>query len=112
MTGVRTLPLSRPHREGLTLRRRRAGRGSGLEWTVLRPGWFAQNFSEDFWLPTVRSGTLALPAGEGRVPLIDAEDIADVAVAALTGDRPGSAPLRGLRRRGRRHRLLELSGHR
>jgi len=64
-----------------------AVRGSGLEWTVLRPGWFAQNFSEDFWLPAVRSGTLALPAGEGRVPFIDAEDIADVAVAALTGDR-------------------------
>lgn len=62
-------------------------RGSGLEWTVLRPGWFAQNFSEDFWLPAVRSGTLALPAGEGRVPFVDAEDIADVAVAALTEDR-------------------------
>lgn len=64
-----------------------AVRDSGLEWTVLHPGWFSQNFSEDFWLPAVRSGTLALPAGEGRVPFIDAEDIADVAVAALTGDR-------------------------
>ena len=64
-----------------------AVRRSGLEWTVLRPGWFAQNFSEDFWLPAVRSGTLALPAGDGRVPFIDAEDIADVAAAALTEDR-------------------------
>ncbi|MEY9910585.1 uncharacterized protein YbjT (DUF2867 family) [Catenulispora sp. MAP12-49] len=64
-----------------------AVRGSGLEWTVVRPGWFAQNFSEDFWLPAVRSGTLALPAGEGRIPFIDAEDIADVAAAALTEDR-------------------------
>jgi uncharacterized protein YbjT (DUF2867 family) len=64
-----------------------AVRGSGLEWTVLRPSWFSQNFSEDFWLPAVRSGTLALPAGEGRVPFIDAEDIADVAVAGLTEDR-------------------------
>ena len=59
---------------------------SGLEWTVIRPGWFAQNFSEDFWLPAVRSGTLALPGGEGRLPFIDAEDIADVATAALTED--------------------------
>ncbi|MEY9858612.1 uncharacterized protein YbjT (DUF2867 family) [Catenulispora sp. GAS73] len=59
---------------------------SGLEWTVLRPGWFAQNFSEDFWLPAVRSGTLALPGGEGRLPFLDAEDIADVATAALTED--------------------------
>jgi uncharacterized protein YbjT (DUF2867 family) len=64
-----------------------AVRRSGLEWTVVRPGWFAQNFSEDFWLPAVRSGTLALPGGEGRIPFIDAEDIADVAVAALTEDR-------------------------
>lgn len=64
-----------------------AVRGSALEWTILRPGWFAQNFSEDFWLPAVRSGTLALPAGEGRVPFVDAEDIADVAAAALTEDR-------------------------
>lgn len=59
---------------------------SGLDWTVLRPGWFDQNFSEDFWLPAVRSGTLALPGGEGRLPFIDAEDIADVATAALTED--------------------------
>ncbi|MEY9935032.1 uncharacterized protein YbjT (DUF2867 family) [Catenulispora sp. GP43] len=64
-----------------------AVRGSGLEWTVVRPGWFSQNFSEDFWLPAVRSGTLALPAGEGKIPFIDAEDIADVAAAALTEDR-------------------------
>jgi uncharacterized protein YbjT (DUF2867 family) len=64
-----------------------AVRDSGLAWTVLRPNWFAQNFSEDFWLPAVRSGTLALPTGRGRVAFIDAEDIADVATAALTEDR-------------------------
>ena len=64
-----------------------AVRRSGLTWTVLRPGWFSQNFSEAFWLPSVRSGTLALPAGDRGVAFIDAEDIADVAVAALTEDR-------------------------
>ncbi|GAA1981884.1 NAD(P)H-binding protein [Catenulispora subtropica] len=64
-----------------------AVRTSGVEWTVLRPNWFSQNFSEDFWLPAVRGGTLALPTGQGRVPFIDAEDIADVAAAALTEDR-------------------------
>ncbi|MBW8802798.1 MAG: NAD(P)H-binding protein [Catenulisporales bacterium] len=64
-----------------------AVRESGVEWTVLRPNWFSQNFSEAFWLPAIRSGTLALPTGEGRVPFIDAEDIADVAIAALTEDR-------------------------
>ncbi|MEU1663052.1 NAD(P)H-binding protein [Streptomyces sparsogenes] len=64
-----------------------AVRGSGVEWTVLRPQWFAQNFSEGPWRPGVLAGTLALPTGDGRTPFVDAEDIADVAVAALTEDR-------------------------
>jgi uncharacterized protein YbjT (DUF2867 family) len=64
----------------------RAVRDSGVEWTILRPTWFSQNFSEAFFLPGVLSGTMSLPTGDGRAPFIDAEDIADVAVAALTGD--------------------------
>ncbi|WP_433510469.1 NAD(P)H-binding protein [Nonomuraea sp. CA-143628] len=64
-----------------------AVRGSGVSWTILRPDWFAQNFSEGPWLPGVMAGTLALPTGDGRVPFIDAEDIAEVAAAALTEDR-------------------------
>jgi uncharacterized protein YbjT (DUF2867 family) len=64
----------------------KAVRGAGVEWTILRPSWFAQNFSEDFLLEPVRSGVLALPAGDGREAFIDAGDIADVAVAALTED--------------------------
>lgn len=59
-------------------------RGSDAEWTILHPNWFAQNFSEGPWLSAVLSGTLALPAGDGRTPFIDADDIADVATAALT----------------------------
>jgi uncharacterized protein YbjT (DUF2867 family) len=62
-------------------------RASGLDWTILRPDWFSQNFSEGPWLPGVLAGTLSLPAGEGRTPFIDAEDIAEVAAAALTEDR-------------------------
>ncbi|MER7213064.1 NAD(P)H-binding protein [Streptosporangium sp. NPDC000239] len=56
------------------------------EWTILRAAWFAQNFSEDFLLEPIMSGELALPAGEGREAFVDVADIADVAVAALTGD--------------------------
>ncbi|MFD3405566.1 NAD(P)H-binding protein [Kribbella sp. NPDC058693] len=59
-------------------------RGSDAEWTILHPNWFAQNFTEGPWKHAVRSGTLALPAGDGRTPFIDADDIADVAAAALT----------------------------
>jgi uncharacterized protein YbjT (DUF2867 family) len=54
---------------------------SGLAWTVLRPSWFMQNFTEGFMAP--RAGVIALPAGDGRVPFVDAEDIAAVAAAAL-----------------------------
>ncbi|WP_106246481.1 NmrA family NAD(P)-binding protein [Allonocardiopsis opalescens] len=64
----------------------RALRGSGIPWTVLRSAFFAQNFSEAFMLHAVRSGFLAFPAGEVAEPFVDAEDIADAAVAALTGD--------------------------
>jgi uncharacterized protein YbjT (DUF2867 family) len=65
----------------------RAVRGSGVGWTILRPDWFAQNFSESFWKPWVLSGTLAVPTGDGRTPFVDAEDIAEVAADALTDDR-------------------------
>jgi uncharacterized protein YbjT (DUF2867 family) len=64
-----------------------AVRGSGVAWTILRPMWFSQNFSEAFWLHGVLQGTLSLPTGDGRTAFVDAEDIAEVAASALTGDR-------------------------
>jgi len=62
----------------------RAVRDSGAELTVLRSTWFAQNFSEDHWRDALLAGELALPAGDTAEPFVDADDIADVAVAALT----------------------------
>ncbi|MBQ1079728.1 NAD(P)H-binding protein [Nocardiopsis sp. B62] len=62
----------------------RAVRASGLEWTILRPGWFSQNFSEGLLSDGVRSGVLRLPTADGATTWIDTEDIAAVAVAALT----------------------------
>ncbi|MFD5133429.1 NAD(P)H-binding protein [Streptomyces olindensis] len=64
-----------------------AVRESGLEWTISRPGWFAQNFSEGFFADAVRAGELRLPAGDGAASFVDAEDIAAVVVAALTDGR-------------------------
>ena len=61
-------------------------RGSGATWTVVRSSWFAQNFSEAHFREPLLGGELALPAGEVGEPFIDADDIADVAVAALTED--------------------------
>lgn len=60
---------------------------SGLEWTIVRASWFNQNFSEGAFIEMVRNGTITLPAGDTPEPFVDTDDIADVAVAALTEDR-------------------------
>ncbi len=57
-----------------------------IEWTVVRASWFCQNFSEGAFYDMVLAGEIALPAGEVGEPFVDADDIADVAVAALTED--------------------------
>nr|WP_234320309.1 NAD(P)H-binding protein [Streptomyces sp. SBT349] len=74
-----------PWEEGV-LAAERALAGAGLAWTVLRPRWFHQNFSEDFLRGPVMAGEVRLSTGEGREAFIDADDIAEVAVAALTED--------------------------
>jgi uncharacterized protein YbjT (DUF2867 family) len=77
-------PLGRTHIDG-----EQAVRESGVEWTILRPAWFAQNFSEGFFREAVLAGELRLPAGDGAATFVDVEDVAEVAVAALTGDGHG-----------------------
>jgi len=63
---------------------------SHLEWTFVRPAWFMQNFSEGVWTEGIlREGVLAAPAGDGRSAFVDAQDIAAVVVAALTGEGHG-----------------------
>ncbi|MFE0652653.1 NmrA family NAD(P)-binding protein [Streptomyces sp. NPDC059534] len=63
----------------------RAVRESGTEWTLLKPSWFAQNFSEDpFFRGQILDGEVVWSAGAGTEPFVDVDDIADVAVAALT----------------------------
>jgi uncharacterized protein YbjT (DUF2867 family) len=57
-----------------------------VQWTILRPSWFAQNFTEfDLFASLLGDeGELRLPTGDGREAFIDLEDLADVAAAALT----------------------------
>lgn len=59
---------------------------SGVPWTVVRASWFSQNFSEGAFLEMVMDGTITLPADQIPEPFVDVDDIADVAVAALTQD--------------------------
>ncbi|MBY5447973.1 NmrA family transcriptional regulator [Rhizobium leguminosarum] len=75
-------------------------RASGINTTtILRASWFCQNFSEGAFLEQILAGRLQLPAGEISEPFIDADDIADAAVAALIDP-------------GRRNRIYELTGPR
>ncbi|MEV8377610.1 NAD(P)H-binding protein [Kribbella sp. NPDC056861] len=60
-----------------------AVRASSADWTIVRPAWFAQNFSEDFLLDYVLGGELRVAAGDGGEAWIDTNDIGDVMTAAL-----------------------------
>jgi uncharacterized protein YbjT (DUF2867 family) len=82
-SGVRRLVfLSGRAEEGASLSEQ-AIQESGADWTIVRASWFDQNFSEGYLLEPVLSGEVAFPAGEIAEPFVDAEDIADVATAAL-----------------------------
>ena len=62
-------------------------RDSGLRYTLLRAGWFNQNFDEGHFLGSVLAGVIALPIGQSVEPFVDCDDIADVAFAALTDEK-------------------------
>jgi len=57
---------------------------SGIDWTIVRASWFNQNFSEGAFIEMVQAGQITLPDVDTAEPFVDADDIADVAVAALT----------------------------
>ncbi|GGT21776.1 NAD(P)H-binding protein [Nonomuraea spiralis] len=97
--GVRRLVLLSGRGEPGAEASERTVRESGAEWTIVRCGWFMQNFSEGFLLDQVLDGVLAIPVADVAEPFVDADDIADVAVAALTQD-------------GHAGRLYELTGPR
>ncbi len=84
--GARRLVLLSGRGEEEAQRAEEILRSSGADWTILRASWFAQNFSEGFVLDSILAGEVVLPAGDVPEPFIDADDIADVAVATLTQD--------------------------
>ncbi|MEV0082026.1 NAD(P)H-binding protein [Saccharopolyspora sp. NPDC050642] len=72
---------------------------SALDWTILRPGAFQQNFASRPYPEAVRDGELRLPLGAARSAYIDVADIAEVAVETLTTE-------------GHSRRIYELAGPR
>ncbi|WDZ83954.1 NAD(P)H-binding protein [Micromonospora cathayae] len=66
----------------------RVVRGSGRPWTILRPGWFMQVFTDPrFYRHQIAdAGELPFPSGDADLAWIDARDIAAVAERALISD--------------------------
>jgi uncharacterized protein YbjT (DUF2867 family) len=85
--GIRRIALLSGRGEPEAERAERAVRDTGADVTILRSTWFMQNFSEDYMLEHVLSGEIRLPAGDVPTPFLDIDDVADIAVAALTDDR-------------------------
>jgi uncharacterized protein YbjT (DUF2867 family) len=85
--GIKRLVLMSGRGEEEAQAAERVVMNSAADWTILRCAWFAQNFSENFLRDGVMAGEIVLPVGAVREPFIDADDIADAAIAALTEDR-------------------------
>jgi uncharacterized protein YbjT (DUF2867 family) len=85
--GVPRLVLLAGRGEEEAERAEQAVHDSGADLTIVRATWFMQNFSEDYMVEHILAGAIALPAGDTPEPFVDADDIADVAVAALTDDK-------------------------
>ncbi|MET8676948.1 NAD(P)H-binding protein [Streptomyces sp. NPDC004647] len=83
-SGTRRLVLLSGRGEPGAQQGEQAVQDSGADWTIVRSSWFNQNFSEGYMLDSVLGGEIALPAGDVAEPFVDADDIADVVVAALT----------------------------
>ncbi|MCX4098187.1 NmrA family NAD(P)-binding protein [Nocardia sp. alder85J] len=68
-------------------------RASGVEWTVLSPGVFQQNFLTEGWRAGIRTGAVERVEAVPDVPVdfIDVADIAEVAVRVFTGAGHGGA---------------------
>jgi uncharacterized protein YbjT (DUF2867 family) len=62
-------------------------REAGVEWTIVRPDWYDQNFSEGVLRDSVLSGVIALPVDGYRAAFTDCSDVAAVVAEALQSGR-------------------------
>ncbi|UXY29234.1 SDR family oxidoreductase [Streptomyces sp. HUAS TT20] len=69
---------------------------SGLPYTLLRNGWYHENYTENL-APTLEHNAVVAAAGDGRVSSASRADYAAAAVAVLTGE-------------GHENRAYELGG--
>jgi uncharacterized protein YbjT (DUF2867 family) len=84
--GVQRLVLLSGRGEVEAQRSEEVVKQAGIDWTILRSSWFDQNFDEGFLVDDVRAGVVRLPVDSVREPFVHADDLADIAVAALIED--------------------------
>lgn len=84
--GVRRLVLLSGRGEPEAMRAEARLQRSAVEWTIVRASWFMQNFSESVFRDGVAQGEVVFANGHVPEPFVDADDIADVVVAALVED--------------------------
>jgi uncharacterized protein YbjT (DUF2867 family) len=82
--GVKKLVLLSGRGEAEAEHAERMLKACDVDWTILRCSFFSQNFSENFFLDPILTGEVALPVRPVPEPFVDVEDVADVAVVALT----------------------------
>lgn len=58
----------------------------GTAWTILRPGFFAQNLADAYKADIVEDHRLYVPAGDGKVAFLDVRDIGAVTAEIFTRD--------------------------
>ncbi|MER6912021.1 NAD(P)H-binding protein [Streptomyces sp. NPDC000594] len=97
--GVERLVLLSGRGEPGAVAAEEALRSSGVDLTVVRGAFFAQNFSEGLLRDAVRYGGIAFPAGDTPEPFVDTDDLAEMMVVALTEE-------------GHRGRIYEATGPR
>ncbi|KAF4618438.1 hypothetical protein D9613_009860 [Agrocybe pediades] len=56
----------------------------GVEYTVLKPTWYMQNFNANFLHSIRKDNEVFSASGEGKVPWVSTEDVAQAAFDALT----------------------------
>lgn len=66
-------------------------RTTGTAWTILRPGFFAQNLGDAYLRDLVEDDRLFVPAAQGRVAFLDVADVGDVVAKLLENPLPHRA---------------------
>ena len=71
-------------------------KNSGIPWTILRPGWFMQNFFNWYGNIIKADNALYLPADDAKTAFIDTRDIAAVAMEVLSHPAPHTGKMYNL----------------